>query len=113
MILSTMLAGSIFLDQFLVTAGFLAGAGLIWLIVRGANQRQQPFDEVAKLVLRNEVMDLAWIETLRQQQQAANKSTLRTWRQNACAVWIFLAALIIKLGYLAFGTLVNFLERTS
>jgi len=110
MIVSSVLAVSIFLGQFLVMAGVLAGASLILLIVRWANQRHEPLREIIEIVLRNEAQDSAWMEELRQKHRDANETTIRIWRQYACAVWIFLAALFIKLGYLAFVALLRFVE---
>jgi hypothetical protein len=96
-ILSTGLSVSIFLGQFLAVAGVLTGAGLILLIIRWANQRHEPLREIGEIVLRND--------------RDANESTIQTWRQYAVAVWIFLAALFINLGYLVVVTLLRFLEQ--
>jgi hypothetical protein len=100
--LSTGLAISISLGHFLVTAGVFAGASLILLIVRWANQRDEPFREVLEMVVRNESQDSEWVEELRRKQRDASKVAIRTWQQYALAVWILLAALLVKLGYLAF-----------
>ena len=96
---SAVMAVSIFLEQFMVIAGVLAGASLILLVVRWSNQRDEPLSEIGEIVLRNEAQDSAWMEELRQKHRDANENTIRIWRQYACAVWILLAALIIKLLY--------------
>lgn len=112
-ILSTVLAASIFLEQFLLVAGVLAGASLILLIVRSANQRNEPLREIIEIVNRHEAQDSAWMEELRQKHRDANETTIRIWREYACAVWIFLAALFIKLGYLVVVAILRFLESYS
>lgn len=111
-VLATGLAISIFLDQFLAVAGVLAGASLILLIIRWVNQRNEPLDqEIVEIVLRHEARDSAWMEGLRQKRRDANETTMRIWRKNAFAIWIVLAALFIKLGYLFVVVLVRFLEQ--
>jgi hypothetical protein len=110
-ILSTGLSVSIFLDQFLAVAGVLAGAGLILLIIRWANQRHEPLREIGEIVLRNDQQDSAWMEELRKKHRDANQTTIQSWQQYAVAIWIFLAALFINLGYLAVVTLFRFLEQ--
>ena len=100
--LATVLAVSIFFGQFLAVAGVVAGAGVILLIVRWANPRDEPFREVLEIVLHNQARDAAWMNELRQKQRDASKTTIRSWWQYAVAVWIVLAALIVKLGYLGF-----------
>ena len=103
MFLSTGLAISIFFGQFWLTAGVLAGASLILLIVRWANrQRDEPFREVLEMVVRHESQDSEWVDELRRKHEDARKTTIRTWQQYALAVWILPAALLVKLGYLAF-----------
>ena len=72
------------------------------LIVRWANQRDEPFREVLEMVVRNQSNDTEWVDELRRKHQDASKTTIRTWQQYALAVWIILGALLIKLGYLAF-----------
>jgi len=111
MVLSAALAVSIFLDEFLAIAAVLAGAALILAIVRSIDQRNEPFDEIAEIVIRSEAQDSAWIDALCRKQHDANASTLRIWRQYACALWMFLAALIIKLGFVAFVPLFQFLQQ--
>jgi hypothetical protein len=111
-VLSTVLAISIFLDQFLAVAGVIAGASLILLIIRWVNQRNEPLNqEIVEIVLRHEAQDSAWMEGLRQKHRDANEATMQVWRQNASAVWIFLAALFIKLGYLVVVALLRFFEQ--
>jgi hypothetical protein len=100
--LSTGLAISLFFGQFWMMAGVLAGASLILLIIRWANQRDEPFREVLEMVVRHESRDSNWVDELRRKHEDARKTTIRTWRQYALAVWILVAALLVKLGFLAF-----------
>jgi hypothetical protein len=100
--LSTGLAISLFFGQFWLTAGVVAGAVLILLIIRWANQRDEPFREVLEMVVRHESQDTDWVDQLRRKHQDDRKTTIRTLQQYALAVWILLAALLARLAYLAF-----------
>ncbi|HEY3967679.1 MAG TPA: hypothetical protein VGM05_24165 [Planctomycetaceae bacterium] len=99
--LSAALSASIFFDQFMAVAGVLVAAALILLIVRSANQRDEPLREIGEIVFRSEEQDSVRTEAICQRHRDANETTIRTWRQYAYAVWIFLTALFVKLIVLA------------
>src|SRR5438067_1104907 len=82
-ILCTILAVSLFLELFLAIAGLLAGACVILVIVRWANQRDNPLAEIGEMMLREEAPDLAWMEGLRRKHREACERELRIWRKNA------------------------------
>ncbi len=91
----------------MAVTGVLVAAALILLIVRSANQRDEPLREIGEVVLRCEEQDSVRMEAICQRHRDANATTIRTWRQYAYAVWIFLAALFVKLVILAVVVLIE------
>ncbi len=95
-VLSAILAVSLFLDTFVAIAGLIAGFCLVLLIVRWANHRDNPLHEVGEIMLRGvEAPDSAWVEELRRKHRDEKEKDLRILRTNAWAVWLFLAAIIV------------------
>jgi hypothetical protein len=96
-VLSAVIAGALLLDQFLAIAAALAGAGLILLIVRALDQRDDPLRDVGEIVLRDAAPDSAWLEAFRRKHRANNEDEIRKLRKNAWAAWLLIAALFVLL----------------
>jgi hypothetical protein len=96
-ILSAAIAAALLLDQILAVAAVLAGAGLILLIVRAIDHRDDPLRDVGKIVLRDAAPDSAWLQDFRRKRRAHNEREIRTWRKNAWGVWLLIATLFVML----------------
>jgi hypothetical protein len=97
LVVSAIVAGALVLDQAVVLAAALAGAGVILLVVRSFAPQDNPLRDVGEVMLRGGETDDEWLEHFRRRQVEASERKLRMWRKNAWGAWLVIAALFVLL----------------